>query len=57
MSTKPRGQKVERNEAKRERQRAATDLAGARRSWARGVSATRVAREGRVRVSTEREKE
>jgi hypothetical protein len=54
---KPRGPKVERNEVKRERQRAATDLAGARRSWARGASATRVTREGRVRVSTERERE
>jgi hypothetical protein len=42
---------------KQKRQRAATDLARARRSWARGASATRVAREGRVRVSTERERE
>jgi hypothetical protein len=56
MSMKPRGQKVERNEAKRKSQRAAADLTGARRSWARGASATRVAREGRVRVSTERER-
>jgi hypothetical protein len=31
MPTKPRGPKVERNEAKRECQRAATDLAGAGR--------------------------
>jgi hypothetical protein len=43
--------------AKRKRQRAAADLAGARRSWARGASATRVAREGRVRVSIDRERE
>jgi hypothetical protein len=57
MSTKPCGQEVERNEPKQKHQRAAADLAGVRRSWARGASATRVAREGRVRVSTERKRE
>jgi hypothetical protein len=30
---------------------------GSRRSWARDASVTRVAREGRVRVSTESERE
>jgi hypothetical protein len=45
MPTNPSGQKVERIEPRQERQRAAADLAGARRSWARDASATRVARE------------
>jgi hypothetical protein len=54
---KPGSQEVERNELKQKRQRAAADLAGARRSWARDASATRVAREGRVRVSTESERD
>jgi hypothetical protein len=53
MSTKPCSQEVERSKPKQKRQRAAADLIGARRSWARGASAMRVAREGRVRVSTE----
>jgi hypothetical protein len=44
--TKPCGQEVERNEPKQKRQRAAADLAEAHRSWARGASATRVARGG-----------
>jgi hypothetical protein len=57
MSTKPCGQVVERNKLKWRRQRAGADLAGARRSWARDASATRVAREDRVRVSTESEGE
>jgi hypothetical protein len=57
MSTKPGGQEVERDEPKQKRQRAVADLAGARRSWARDASATRVAREGRVWVSTESERE
>jgi hypothetical protein len=50
MPTDPSGQKVGRHEPKQKRQRAAADLAGARRSWARGASATRVARGARVRV-------
>jgi hypothetical protein len=54
MSTKPGGQEVERNESKQKR---SPELAGARRSRARDASATRVAREGRVRVSTESERE
>jgi hypothetical protein len=45
MQSNPRGQKVERIEPEQRRQRAAADLAGARRSWARDASATRVARE------------
>jgi hypothetical protein len=45
MQSNPRGQKVGRIEPKQKRQRAAADLAGARRSWARDASATRVARE------------
>jgi hypothetical protein len=57
MSTKPGGQEVEHDEPKKKHQRAAADLAGAHRSWARDASATRVAREGRVRVSTESERE
>jgi hypothetical protein len=50
MPTNPSGQKVGRVEPKQKRQRAAADLAGARRSWARDASATRVARGARVRV-------
>jgi hypothetical protein len=37
-------QEEERNEAKQRRQRAAVDLAGARRSWARSSSAMQIAR-------------
>jgi hypothetical protein len=46
----PSGQKVGRIEPKQKRQRAAADLAGARRRWARDASATQVARGARVRV-------
>jgi hypothetical protein len=53
MPTNPSGQKIGRNGSKPKHQRAAADLAGARRSWARDASATRVARGARVRVSTE----
>jgi hypothetical protein len=54
-SMKPRGQEEERDEAKQMRQRAAADLAGARRSRARSSSATRITRE-EVRVRTDRER-
>jgi hypothetical protein len=57
MSTKPCGQVMEHNELEQRRQRTAANLAGARRSWARGASATRVARGDRVRVSIESERE
>jgi hypothetical protein len=54
-STKPRSQEEERDGAKQMRQRAAADLAGARRSRARCSSVTRIARE-EVRVRTDRER-
>jgi hypothetical protein len=54
-STKPRGQEEARGEAEQMRQRAAADLAGARRSRARSSSATRIAG-GEIRVRTDRER-
>jgi hypothetical protein len=61
MSTKPRGQEEERNEAKQRRQRAVADLAGARRSspepGEERVGDANRQREDRVRVLTERGRE
>jgi hypothetical protein len=54
-STKPRGQEELCDEAEQMRQRAATDLAGTRRSRARSSSVTRIAR-GDIRVRTDRER-
>jgi hypothetical protein len=42
--TKPHSQEEARDEAEQRRHRAAADLAGARRSWARSSSATQIAR-------------